>query len=131
MIAPKRIQLRTFVLVLVLFAAPVGAQDGPHGPVEACSAHYMQSATLECEMCSVPAASPKTCSEKLGPLGFERKCRTRGDHAGYGEVWCLDQSKLKATNTRTLAIAGLAGLMAVAGAFWFVQRARRKRAHGK
>jgi hypothetical protein len=58
-----------------------------HGFVEPCTMSFVAEQRLECEVCP-SAVGSRQCQEKLGPRGFTRKCRTRGGHSGYEEIWC-------------------------------------------
>ncbi|HEY3497122.1 MAG TPA: hypothetical protein VGK73_20630 [Polyangiaceae bacterium] len=113
---------------LALFVAPnARAEPDPvHGPVDTCQVHYIQDAHSDCEMCEVPAAAPSACSERLAPLGYTKKCRTRGSRQGFGEVWCFDRRPTETARKRYTVLVALAGLAVVAGAVLFAKRMRSK-----
>jgi hypothetical protein len=90
-----RSQFRTF-LALATAAACIGvsaltlrasADELDHGFVEPCTMSNVQERHLDCEVCAATSGS-RQCDERMKPRGFEKKCRTRGSHAGWDEIWC-------------------------------------------
>ncbi len=84
--------VETLALCLTLGFAPNGARaalDEPHGAVESCTVHYVQEPNNDCEMCETLSEKPDACVDRFGSRGYTKKCRTRGDAKGWGEVWCI------------------------------------------
>jgi hypothetical protein len=92
------------------FASAAFAQDPlEHGFVEPCTMSNVQERHLDCEVCA-SAFGSRACDEKLKPRGYAKKCRTRGDHAGWDEIWCAPH---KAPEAKTDGAWGL--LLGAAG----------------
>jgi hypothetical protein len=87
-----------------------------HGFVEPCTMSNVAEERLECEVCP-SAVGSRECREKLEPKGFARKCRTRGGHTGWEEIWCKPRVKERpASETWKLVLGavGTLGAMAIA-----------------
>jgi hypothetical protein len=67
------------------------ADELEHGFVEPCTMSNVQERHLDCEMCARPTGS-RQCDERMKPRGFEKKCRTRGSHTGWDEIWCAPRA---------------------------------------
>jgi hypothetical protein len=67
---------------------PARANDGLHGFVDPCAVSFVEDNTDECELCAPTAEDAEACVKKLGPHGYQRKCRTPPGHSQPGEVWC-------------------------------------------
>ena len=85
-----------------------------HGFVEPCTVANVQESELECERCAAAFGS-RTCKERLEPRGFVRKCRTRGTHAGWDEIWCARRNDSAKERVREPAV-GTTGLLLGAAA---------------
>jgi hypothetical protein len=73
---------------LFALSLPAAAQQMlDHGFVEPCTMSNVAEQRLECEVCP-SAVGARQCREKLEPRGFSQKCRTRGGHSGWEEIWC-------------------------------------------
>jgi hypothetical protein len=71
-----------------VFGSAAFAQDPlEHGFVEPCTMSNVQERHLDCEVCA-SAFGSRACDEKLEPRGYAKRCRTRGDHAEWDEIWC-------------------------------------------
>jgi hypothetical protein len=90
-----RSHFRTF-FALTTLAACLGvgaaalrasADELDHGFVEPCTMSNVEERHLACEVCAAAFGS-QDCDERLKPRGFAKKCRTRGSHAGWDEIWC-------------------------------------------
>ena len=111
----RRIAALGVVGAAFLFRAPAFAQDPlEHGFVEPCTLGNVQERHLDCEVCA-SAYGARACKEKLEPRGYAKKCRTRGDHAGWDEIWCAphEAPEKKADGVWALLL-GAAGTIAAA-----------------
>ena len=87
-----------------------------HGFVEPCTMSNVAEQHLECEVCP-SAVGSRQCREKLEPRGFTRKCRTRGGHTAFEEIWCkprVVEKPASATWKLVLGAVGTLGAMAIA-----------------
>jgi hypothetical protein len=89
-----------------------------HGFVEPCTLSNVAEQRLECEVCP-SAVGSRECREKLAPKGFARKCRTRGGHTGWEEIWCkprvvIEEKPPSETWKLVLGAVGTLGAMAIA-----------------
>jgi len=90
-----------------------------HGFVEPCTLANVQEPELECEACA-SAFGSRACDERLSPRGFVKKCRTRGTHAGWDEIWCARRTDSAKGATResssgtTALVLGAVGTLAAA-----------------
>ena len=93
--------------------------DEPHGYIEPCTIANYQEMMTECDLCTVPHGDPEACSKRLKRRGYEKKCRTRGEAASYGEVWCVAKRPAPARSGEPASKAVLTGLIAalLAGGF--------------
>ena len=102
-----------------------------HGYVEPCTVSNAQDMYMECEQCPVPGHDSKAC-DRLGQLGYKKNCRTRGDRAGWDEVWCIARGTQVAaptghTPTAALLAAGAALVVVVSLSARAWSRRRRNR----
>jgi hypothetical protein len=75
-------------LALLATTLPARANDGLHGFVDPCALSFVEDNTNECELCEPSADDAEACKRKLGPHGYQRKCRTTPGHSQPGEIWC-------------------------------------------
>jgi hypothetical protein len=118
----------SFVLPAAAQVAPPVADNAPiHGYVEPCTVAIVEDGNVECEACPLSHANSRLCEEKLGALGYERKCRT-GGHSAPGEVWCIEKRRKEqeARDARLRYVPVVAALSASAlfGVFLFLKRRR-------
>jgi len=124
-----------FAIFFVILAPASRAAADPmemHGYVEPCTVGNEQEMYTQCELCSVPSSSPQLCDDQLGRRGYQKMCRTRGEAAGWDEVWCISTRPAPETpHTQTskvliaVAVLLLAGASLLAGRRW-VRRRRTK-----
>lgn len=118
--------MRACAVMLTASASALASQAAvdvapPHGYVEPCTVSFVADNTVECEECSPSHDNPRRCDEKLGSLGYERKCRTIG-HSAPSEVWCIaKRDKKTSLAPYALALVALSGLL---GVFLFLRRRR-------
>ena len=74
----------------------------------------VQERHLDCEVCAAASGS-QHCDERMKPRGFDKKCRTRGSHAGWDEIWCTPRAAVDASTTASFG-SGLIGLLLGAAA---------------
>jgi hypothetical protein len=87
------------VVSAMLSALSAGAAPSDmelHGYVEPCTIGNQQEMFTECELCSASHDAAQACEDKFGRKGYQKKCRTRGDAAGWAEVWCISTQPAKA-----------------------------------
>jgi hypothetical protein len=83
--------------MLSAFSAQAAPSDMElHGYVEPCTVGNQQEMFTECELCSASHGAAQACEDKFGRQGYQKKCRTRGDAAGWAEVWCISTQPAKA-----------------------------------
>jgi hypothetical protein len=101
-----------FVVSAAFAVPPPVAEPGiMHGFVEPCTMSSVAERHLECEQCK--ASRDKACGERLRARGFEKKCRTHGDHTGWDEIWCKAREPEKPSWNATLWLAaGALGTLA-------------------
>lgn len=135
--------------VVAVSVSEAAAQE-PHGYVEPCTVGNVQEMYTECELCSASAGEPEACNTTLGRKGFEKKCRTRENTAGWGEVWCIAKLPAEpaasgnapsgpdaasgpaaAHDTNTLRLLMWAVVPALLGAFVVLRRVLAKRGSAK
>jgi hypothetical protein len=132
-----RVSVIAAALVVAGVSSSVRAQPLDHGFVDPCTVDNVQEMYTVCEMCVVPASDPAACTNRLGKLGYEKKCRTVGDHRGYAEAWCIAQGKAPAASAAPAGNAApslapskhwlLLGIPVLFGAVVLVQRVRARR----
>jgi len=117
-----RSHFRTF-LALTTAAACLGvnaltlqasADELDHGFVEPCTMSNVQERHLDCEVCA-SASGSRPCDERMKPRGFAKKCRTRGSHAGWEEIWCSPRAGVDTSPASSFG-SGLTGLVLGAAA---------------
>jgi hypothetical protein len=113
-------------------AAWAGPEDMQfHGYVEPCTVGNVQEMYTECELCQVPPhGDPEVCAGRLAPLHYQKKCQTRADASGWGEVWCVDKRRPPeaAGPSKALvagAIVAVVGLSLIARLAWSRRRAAK------
>ena len=74
----------------------------------------VQERHLDCEVCAATSGS-HPCAERMKPRGFDKKCRTRGSHAGWDEIWCAPRAGLDSSPASSFG-SGLTGLLLGAAA---------------
>jgi len=99
-----------------------------HGFVDPCSVATHLESDITCEFCKTPHAAPDACKQTFTPRGYLKKCRTHGDHQGWGEVWCSPKPpavappydwKQHVPKLKTLAlVAGLVGMLLLSRRYW-------------
>jgi hypothetical protein len=83
--ASSVVRLAAVVIVFLLYA-PARAETPPDH-VETCTLEKRQQPGEECIMCGAWDGDAAKCQKRLGPRGYERRCR--GDGASvWSEVWC-------------------------------------------
>lgn len=112
---------RQFALAMVTACVAVSAltlraraDSLDHGFVEPCTLANVQEPELQCEACA-SAFGSRACDERLAPRGFVKKCRTRGTHAGWDEIWCARRTDAAKGTTRESS-SGTTGLVVGAAA---------------
>jgi len=97
------------ICITVNALTPRAAADAlEHGFVEPCTLANVQEPELDCEVCAA-SAGVAACEVRMKPRGFAKKCRTRGTHAGWDEIWCVRSGGANATASARPA-SGTTGL---------------------
>lgn len=112
-------------------AAPAPGDMDLHGFVEPCTVGNQQEMYTECELCPATPADPQVCDKRLGRIGYEKKCRTRGEAAAWDEVWCIDKRLAEQTAHRSKTRMLVAGAALLLGVSLFLVRARARRRPAK
>lgn len=132
---PRKTELSRAAVASLVFAwamsaglRDAGAQPGePHGFVEPCTVGNLQEMDTDCELCPVTPAQPNACQDRLGPKGYQKKCRTHGTASEWGEVWCVKRnlpakpppsSAPQPSSQLIWILLGAAGTFGVALFFW-------------
>ena len=107
--------LSTGVALLLVTGATstASAQMEDHGFVEPCTMSNVAEQRLECEVCP-SAVGSRECREKLEPRGFSKKCRTRGGHTGWEEIWCKPRVIEKPASETWKLVLGIVGTLGAA-----------------
>jgi hypothetical protein len=101
-------------LSLVALTVSASAQEmRDHGFVEPCTMSNVAEQRLECEVCP-SAVGSRECREKLEPRGFSKKCRTRGGHTGWDEIWCKPRVIEKPPSETWKLVLGIVGTLGAA-----------------
>jgi hypothetical protein len=119
-----------FLVILAPASRAAGDPMELHGYVEPCTVGNEQEMYTQCELCAVPGSSPQLCNDQLGRRGYQKMCRTRGEAAGWSEVWCISTRPVAETPHTpkaliAVAVALLAGASLVTARSW----RRRRRAN--
>ncbi len=87
-----------------------------HGFVEPCTMSNVEERHLMCELCPASRDKPGQCAERLTGRGYTKKCRTRGGHTGWEEIWCAPRPPPEKPKDQAIwvALGALGALAAMA-----------------